>query len=436
MDTPRGQWSNSFGFIMAAIGCAVGLGSIWRFPYLVGESGGAAFLLIYIAVMLLVGIIGLAVEMAIGRYGQGDAAASLAKINPKTRPMGLLAVVGSFILLTVYAIIGGWLTLYLFKSASFQLLSLPTNYFQIASHSLSSLVWQALFMGITALIVAGGIEKSIEVHSKWMNITLFVLLIIIAIRAITLENARIGIDFYLKPNWQTIDRTIIINAIGQAFFSLSLGLGNMMTYGSYLGPRVHLIRSSAVVALSTLVIAFVAGLAIMPAVFALGFEPAQGPGLIFNVLPAVFARMPLGSVFGLAFFIVAFFAALTSMLGLVETVVAYLIGRYALPRTLATVYVILSAFIFGVPVVLASVFPAFFKNIDLFDILITVVSNVIVPLGAVSVLVVGGWLWKNNGLINELSNQGTLHVMWQPLLKFMIKFIIPFLVVVSVVGQF
>jgi NSS family neurotransmitter:Na+ symporter len=436
MDTPRGKWSNSFGFIMAAIGCAVGLGSIWRFPYLVGESGGGAFLLVYVAIMLLVGIIGLTVETAIGRYGQGDAATCLAKISPKTRSIGLLSVFGSFLLLTVYAIIGGWLTLYLFKSLSFQLLNLPPNYFQVASHSLSSLFWQALFMVVTALIVAGGIEKSIEVHSKWMNITLFVLLIIIVIRSVTLAGSEIGLAFYLKPNWSTINRTIIVNAIGQAFFSLSLGLGNMMTYGSYLSPKVHLIRSSTVVALSTLLIAFVAGLAIMPAVFALEFEPTQGPGLIFNVLPAVFALMPLGSIFGLAFFIVAFFAALTSMIGLVETVVAYLIGRYTIPRKLATLYVILSAFMLGIPVVLASIFPDFFHNIDLFDILINLVSNVIVPLGAVSVLIISGWFWKNNGLINELSNHGTLHVHAQKLLKFMIQIVIPFLIIISVVGQF
>jgi neurotransmitter:Na+ symporter, NSS family len=446
MSTKNEQWSSNFGFLMAAIASAVGLGSIWRFPYLVGIYGGSAFIIMYTFVIMIVGILGLAAEIALGRNSGLDAVESFTLLTPKgsvlhyiSKVLGYLGVITGFILMTFYSVIGGWILFYLFKSLSFQLDTLAVDHFRSFIASDAPIYWQMLFIGCTVFVVGQGVSSGIERYSKWMNILLFSLIIIIALRSVSLSGSSEGIYFLLRPDFKIfLDPSVWLVAVGQALFSLSLGMAIMVTYGSYLPKSANILQSSFVIAISTVFIAVLMGFAIFPAVFAMGFSPDSGPGLLFVVLPQVFNSMPLGGIFAILFFAATLFAALTSAISLIEPVIARLMKVFSWSRKRATSVLTIILLLISLPVAMAHgrTSSITIAELNLFDALDFLTDKILLPFNLVVIFIFVGWVWGKRGFLLELSNQGSLKIPAPKLLLWMIRLALPFLVVLPLIQKF
>lgn len=449
----RETWGSRFGFIMAAAGSAIGLGNIWKFPYVAGESGGAVFLIFYLISVILIGFSVMLCEYALGRATNLDAIGTFKKLAPG-KPwwiIGFLGVISAFVILSFYAVVAGWTMAYIFKIITGSLSGVPSNQFSqifvdFISEPVIPLFWQALFMVLTISIVIMGIQGGIEKWSKILMPALFIILILLIIRGLTLDGAMEGVKFYLKPDFSKVNGAVILNALGQAFFSLSLGMGCMITYGSYLSKRENIPFSALnVVGLDT-AIAFLAGLAIFPAVFATGMEPDSGPGLVFMILPAVFNKMPLGSFFGIIFFILLGIAALTSSISLLEVVVAFFKDQLGWSRKKATISMGIVAFLLGVPSSLSQGIWSHFtikipgqEAFIFFDLMDFLASNVLLPFGGMMVCLFITFVWKFKNANNEISNNGQLRLKWLPVWNFVAKYIAPiiiFLVLLQGLGVF
>lgn len=436
----RGQWKSTFGFVMAAAGSAIGLGNLWKFPYLAGKNGGGAFVAIYLGLIVIVGFTLILAEMSIGRRGQSDAYGSFKKINDKFGFIGLLGVITSFIILSYYSVIGGWILKYIGSYVAGGISgSESTGYFvNLISSPLEPLVYHFGFMLITALIVLGGVEKGIERASKVMMPALFVLLIVVAIRAITLPGAMAGITFFLKPDFSKVTISTVIAALGQVFFSLSLGMGVMVTYGSYLNKNGNMPKDSLTIPFIDTMIAMLAGFAILPAVFALGFEPGQGPGLMFITLPAVFDKMPMGSFFGFLFFVLVFFAAVTSSISLLETSVSLAVDQLKVNRKTAALILATVAFLLGVPSSLANGILGevmiFGKNF--FDLMCFLTDNILLPMGGLLLCLFVGYIWGPKEALKEITNDGDLKFGIGKMWMFAIRYIAPILLIIVIISSF
>lgn len=302
----REQWTSKIGFVLAAAGSAIGLGAIWKFPYMAGTNGGSVFVLLFIMCTLIIGLPILLAEFVIGRRGKSDAVTSLKKLAPgrKWYWMGWMGLGSSFILLSFYSVVGGWILSYLVRAIFFKLdITDHSELFNsIIANPFEVLVGQAVFMVLTIWIVQSGIRGGIERASRVMMPLLFVFFILLAIRSLTLDGAMEGIRFLFVPDWSYLTGKTLLMALGQAFFSLSVGVTAMMTYASYLQKEERLGQSAFNVSILNIVISLLAGIVIFPAVFALGQSPAEGPGLIFVVLPAIFNEIPFGALFIIVFF--------------------------------------------------------------------------------------------------------------------------------------
>jgi len=316
MSDGRGRWTSRVGFVMAAAGSAIGLGNIWRFPYMTGKSGGFVFLIVYLAIVFTMGISVMLAEVVIGKAAQRNPVGAFAKLGGGLWPLvGFMGLTAGFIILSYYSVVAGWTIAYIFKTPLGLLnysdpKELAEMFGKFVGDPIQPIIYHAIFMALTVLIVVSGIEKGIERWCKILIPALFLILIVLIVRAVTLPGALKGIEFYLAPDFSKIDTKVLNAALGQAFFSLSLGMGCIMTYASYF-PREENAPKSViwVVSMDTLA-AFLGGLAVMPAVFAFGFDPAAGPGLTFITLPAVFARMPLGTLWAVLFFLSSLFCGL------------------------------------------------------------------------------------------------------------------------------
>ena len=308
--TTRGSWGSRFGFIIAAAGSAIGLGNIWKFPYITGQNGGGAFVLVYLVCIALIGLPIMLAEFAIGRKTHKDPVGAYKDIHPRGywSLVGGMGVVAGFMILSFYSVVAGWTLAYIVKSISmtvtqFESASDAGKYFgQFAANPFETLFYHTIFMILCMAIVIKGVRSGIE---KWCGIlmpTLFIILLLLVIRSLTLTGAWEGVVFYLKPDFSKLTAQGVLVALGHAFFSLSLGMGTMITYGSYLSKKENLASSALFVGLLDTMIALLAGLMIFPAVFAMGLEPSAGPGLVFHVLPAVFSKMPFGNIVSIAFF--------------------------------------------------------------------------------------------------------------------------------------
>ncbi|HPR65155.1 MAG TPA: sodium-dependent transporter [Thermoanaerobaculia bacterium] len=354
----RGNWGSKFAFVLAAAGSAVGLGNVWRFPVEVGRNGGAAYVIVYFLCVLLMGVPVMMAEFSLGRSTGKNVLGAFSSLAPRSlwRGVGLLGILTGMAILSYYSVVAGWTVGYFIKGAlgQFSQMSDPeaiTHMFVSFIGSPANAVgYHALFMVITMIVVAGGVEKGIERWCKFLMPTLFGLLILLVIRSVTLEGAGAGLSFYLHPDFSKLDAGVILSAMGQAFFSLSLGMGAMVTYGSYLSRDDNLFTSSIFVSLTDSLVAFLAGLAIFPALFAVpGLKPEAGPGLIFMVLPNIFNRIPLGQIFGAGFFLLLTIAAVTSSISLLEVVVAHFVDDRGWKRKPAVITMGIGAFILGVP---------------------------------------------------------------------------------------
>ncbi|MFQ5584231.1 MAG: sodium-dependent transporter, partial [Calditrichia bacterium] len=359
----RGQWGSKVGFILAAAGSAIGLGNIWRFPYVAGQNGGAAFVMMYIFFVVLIGLPYMFAELALGRSVQKNPVGAIDAIKPHSpwRGVGLLGVITGVGILSFYGVIAGWTFGYIFKMA----VGKTGGFGEFIANPLIVIPLFALFMLFTTWIVHGGVEGGIERWSKILMPLFFLLLLGLIIYANTLKGSAEGLAFYLKPDFSKITGKVAVAALGQAFFSLSLGMGLMITYGSYVSKKENLITSAIFIAFFDTLIAIFAGLIIFPALFAMGQDPAAGPTLVFAVFPELFAKMPGGLFVGSLFFILLSVAALTSTISLLEVPVAYLVDEKKANRKRIVWVVAGLTFIIGLPSALSQGTSDFFSNFGL-----------------------------------------------------------------------
>ena len=430
----RDGFTSRFGIICAAAGSAIGLGNIWRFPYVAGESGGGAFLLIYLAFILMLGIPVMLSEFIIGRRGQRNALGSFKRLAPGTPwyLVGVMGIVAAFMILAFYSTIAGWTLEYIVKSVSNAFAGKSTGeiegmFVEFHTQALRPIIWQVVFLFMTLWIIMSGVRKGIERYAKVLMPFLVLLLVIMAIRSITLPGSAEGLKFLFRPDFSAVNADVLLAALGQAFFSLSIGMGTLITYGSYIQKKNKLGNIAIEVSLADTMIAILAGVAIFPAVFAFGVDPAGGPGLIFNVLPGIFQQMPGGYFFAVLFFVLLAIAALTSSISILEVVVAYLTEELNLTRRKATIMAAAAATFVGIFCTL-SFGPL--QNFTIggrifFDVLDFTASSLLLPLGGLLIVVFVGWYMKDLDVKDELSNKGMIKVRIFGILMFLLKFVGP-----------
>lgn len=360
----RGQWGSKFGFVMAAAGSAVGLGNIWRFPYITGQNGGGAFVLLYLACVLLIGVPLLFTELGLGRATKKSTIGAFKDTGGGifwTGMGAILALLVSFFVLSYYGVIAGWTIGYIGKMLTGSVGSFDT----FAANPSTTIPLMGLFMLVTIIIVIGGISGGIEKAAKILMPILFVLIFLVALRSLTLDGAMAGVEFYLKPDFSKITGNSILAALGQAFFSMSIGWGIMVTYGSYLPKSSNLVSSGVWIGFMDTGVALLAGLMIFPAVFAFGKSPEAGPTLVFQVLPDIFGSMPGGAVVGALFFLLLTVAALTSSISMLEVPASYFIDERNWSRKKAAIVVGVLVFLFGIPSALSHGGSDFFTNMHI-----------------------------------------------------------------------
>lgn len=440
----RESWGSRAGLILAAAGSAIGLGNIWRFPYLLGEGGGAAFLIIYLIAIALVGFAVMLCEFAVGRGAQANAIGAFRKLAPGTPwwLVGAMGVLAPFVILSFYGVVAGWSMAYVWMTAKGVFAGLAPDQVEgifgaFISDATQPIIWQALFMIFTVAIVIAGVKDGIEKWSRILIPAIFVIFILLIIRGLTLEGAMAGVSFLVTPDFSAVDGGVILAAFGQAFFSLSLGMGIMITYGSYIDKKENLASSvTTIIGLDTTA-ALLASFAIFPALFAVGLEPAQGPGLVFVLLPTVFEALPFGTFFGVIFFLLVTIAALTSGISLLEVCVAFVKEQFNVPRKVATIVLGIAIFLLGVTASLSMgpwdhitlPFPGH-GQVNLFDFYDLFTANILLTLGAMLVCIYAVWVWKPENLFKEITNNGELNYSWLPIFKVVAGIIAPIVILV------
>ena len=393
------QWSSRLGFILASAGSAIGLGAIWKFPFWAGVNGGGAFILPYVVFTLTTGLVLLMAEIAIGRRGRGSAVSAMRRIGGRPFAfLGAFAVLTSFLILAYYCVVGGWCVAYLAQSLTVGVVTenaqtLRNDFREIVSTGWINIAWLFSFLSLTALTVGCGIEKGIERVSKLLMPMLFVMMLAVIIRGLTLDGAMEGVKYLLSFRPEDLSPGAILSAMGYTFFSLSLGTGILITYGTYLPKRADIPAASLWVALLSIQASLLAGLMVMPAVFAFGVAPDAGPGLVFITLPMIFAHIPGGSIFAAIFYVCLLVAALTSSVSLLEVVVAFLHNEWRLSRSTATIVSFVLLFFLGSLSALSfgelSEFTLLGRNFfDFFDFVCT---NFMMPVGGLAVAALMAW---------------------------------------------
>ncbi|MBK3496197.1 sodium-dependent transporter [Viridibacillus sp. YIM B01967] len=423
----RDQFASKIGFILAAAGSAIGLGAIWKFPYMAGTNGGSVFILLFILCTLVIGLPILVAEFMIGRRGQSDAVTSFKKQAPGTRWYftGWAGFIFSSIILSFYSVVGGWILSYIVRAVAFKLTGSSQDYYGELFNSITQNPWevviaQGAFLFLTVWIVQGGVKNGIEKASKWMMPLLFVFFIVLVVRSLTLDGAMEGIKFMFVPDWSYLTGKTLLMALGQAFFSLSVGVAAMMTYASYLSKEEKIGSSAMNVAWLNIGISLLAGLVIFPAVFALGYSPDQGPGLVFIILPAVFQQIPFGALFMIIFFILLLFATVTSAIAMLEIVVATAMGPKYDKRKQYSWLCGLGIFIIGIPSALSfgvlSDIQIF--NRSIFDFADFLTNSIGMPIGALLVAIFAGYKISRADAASELDTKSWIFTTWHILVRF------------------
>ncbi|GHC28615.1 sodium-dependent transporter [Aidingimonas halophila] len=425
------QWSSRLTFILAVTGSAVGLGNIWKFPYMVGDSGGAAFVLVYLACIALVGLPILVSEWLIGRRGQKNpinTMTELARQNGRSSAwgvVGLSGVLAGFLILSFYSVIGGWSLSYTVNSIGGTFTGQDADTIgELFNGLLASpgvlLAWHSLFMVLVIGIVARGVTKGLEGAVRTMMPALGLLLLVLVGYGMTTGHFGETLGFMFNPDLGAVDGGVVLAAMGQAFFTLSLGMGIMMAYGSYLGEKVDLLRTARTVVILDTVIALVAGLAIFPIVFANGLDPSAGPGLIFVTLPLAFGSLSGGALLGLIFFLLLTFAALTSAISLLEPTVEFIEERTPLSRVGATLVGGIATWALGIAALLSfNVWGDFLiLGLGIFDFLDTLTSKFMLPLTGLAAILFVGWRLDRHSVSNELGLGRTGAIVWHLLTRF------------------
>ncbi|AKM33092.1 transporter [Pandoraea faecigallinarum] len=421
----RATWGSRLGFVLAAAGSAVGLGAVWKFPYVVGEHGGGAFLAVYLGCVLTLGVALLLAEMTIGRLTGQSITTALRTLGGRGWAwVGRIATFNAFAILSFYVVVGGWTVAYVLRALTGSVLANDTarlvgEFSAFTANPAASLASMGAFLGLTALIVAAGVQKGIERAGKWLMPALFFLMLLVIARALTLPGAMAGVAWFLTPDLSVISGDTLLEALGLAFFSLSLGAGMIVVYGSYLPKDARLAGSAVWVATLATLACFLAGLMILPAVFAFGVTPNAGPGLTFITMPAIFAQMPFGHAIAVAFFLLLLFAALTSAVSLFEPVTAFLIDEYRWRRAPAVIAVFAATFFFGAPAALSFGIWSDVRIFDrtIFDLMDYVTVNLLMPVGGLCVaFFVGARIWPTARAVLEGSRAQWFVPLWRLLL--------------------
>lgn len=431
MNKNRVTFASKLGMIAAAAGSAVGLGNIWRFPSQTADGGGAIFIFVYLGCILFFGIPVMVAEFAIGKSSRANAAGAFNILAPKTqwKWIGRLGILTVFVILGFYMVVCGWTISFLMQSISGSLANVTdfsANFNELMANGTKQIVLTIIFTCLTAFFIISGVRKGIELSAKIMMPLLFVLLIILGIRAVTLNGASVGIDFLFKPSLENVKSTVFIDALGQAFFSLSLGMGCMITYASYFDKTSNLPKTAVQVSLLDSLVAILAGIVIFPSAFALTSNPdtivndlvAGGPGLLFITLPGLFNHLPAPMVWSAMFFLLLLLAALTSTISLMEVVTVYIHEEYKISRTKSAIMVTIGVAFLGV---ISSLSPQFFRILDVAS------AKFMLPIGGFFISIFVGWYLDKKLVYAQLTNDGTLKLSTKILkgYTFLLRYIAP-----------
>jgi len=418
LSVKRDGFTSSFGVLAATLGSAVGLGNIWKFPYMTGANGGAGFLLVYLLATLLIGLPVMIAEITLGRQAKANPITTLQRLAPRGQPWWLIGAFGmlaAFLIMSFYSEVVAWVFAYILKAIDGSILSSDPQitgaaFGALISDPLQSLLWQWGVLIFIGGILLCGVSKGIEAVTKKLMPLLFLLLLMLCAVSLSLEKASEGLAFLFQPDFSKITGSVVLMAMGLAFFKLSIGMGTMMTYGSYFRDDQNIPSTTVRVMAADLFVSMLAGIAIFPAVFTFGFEPAAGPSLVFITIPAVFAQIPMGHLLMVVFFVLAAVAATGAMLSLLEVPVAIIHERFGLSRKKATLISLLILALMGSTCALTNSTLAEFKlfGMTMFDLFDYLSSNIILPAGGIFVALFVGWVWGFDKLKLALSNHGAL----------------------------
>ncbi len=439
----RETFSSGLAVFFATLGSAVGLGNIWKFPYLTGQNGGGAFLLVYFICILFVGLPIMLSEFYIGRKARKNAVGALEELKPGTgwKGIGIMGVAAAYIIMFFYSCVAGWVYYYLFKAIKGDFVGVTmeaakSQFGAVIMGPVSPIFWQIVVLIVVSTILAMGVKEGIEKITKTLMPVLFLLILVCDIRALTLPGAAEGMNFLFHVDFGQLSATAVLAALGLAFFKLSLGMGTMMTYGSYFTEDNNMFATAVKVAFSDTLVSMLAGIAIFPTVFSFGMEPSAGPGLLFMTIPLVFSQIPFGSVLLVAFFFLTAIAATTAMLSLVEVPVAYLAEERGMSRRNATVMSAVVIAIIGVLATLsvdkASLLGHItFFGMGFFDLFDYISSNILLPIGGLLIALMMGYSIKREEVVTELSNHGKLKMAKLVSVYFLlIRYVTPLLLIV------
>ncbi len=445
---PRAHWSSRWAFILVTIGSAVGLGNIWKFPYMTGSNGGSAFVLIYLACIVGIGVPLLMAETMLGRRGQASPVASMRFLADEAGAAGLwqiigyIGIVGALLILSFYSVVAGWVLEYTWRAAA-GFRALPKEAFgeafgALLADPLRMIAWHTVFMAMCAIVVLGGVTAGIERANKIMMPALFAILLgLLGYGAVAADlPASFRFLFHFDP--AAVNRQVLLAAMGHAFFTLSLGMGAIITYGSYLGRDVSIPRTCLYIAGADTLVALLAGLSIFAIVFAQGLEPAAGPGLILQTLPLAFSQMPGGHAVGVLFFVLVVFAAWSSAISLLEPGVTLLTERLAMTRRAAVLVLCLGVWLLGVAVALSfnewSAFKVF--GLGIFDLLDTLTTKMMMPLAGFLIAIFTAWVMKRAHVEQEIGLRGSHFTLWFNVVRYLspVAIFVIFLNVIGVIG--
>lgn len=441
----RESFGSKFGIIAAAAGSAIGLGNIYRFPCEAGANGGAAFFIIYIAIVLIMGLPLMVSEFVIGRRSQKNSVGAFKKLAPGSKSwpiIGYMGVICGFLILAFYCTVAGWTLDSVFKAVTNyyhgkDLATIEKGFSDTINMTWRPILWEGLFVFLTAFIIIKGITKGIEKYTKILMPVLLLILVILCVKSLTLPGAKDGVTFFFKPDFSKITGKVVLNALGQAFFSLSLGMGVLITYGSYIAKKDNLATTALMVIICDTLIATLAGIIIFPAAFSFGIQPEAGASLAFNTLPMIFNQMAGGYFFCLIFFILLTIAALTSSISLLEVVVAYLTEELKLKRSKATIYAAIGTFVLcvvaGFSLQTGSSLKIF--GLPVFDALDKFTATILMTIGGLFIVIFLGWKMKKEHFYDEFTNGGTVNMKWRKIIYFLIKYLAPVAITIILVTQ-
>ncbi len=442
----HGQWSGRMAFILAATGSAVGLGNIWKFPYITGEHGGGAFVMVYLLCIAAIGIPIMMAEVLLGRRGRQSPINTMATLSaeegrsPVWKYLGWLGVAAGFLILSYYSVIAGWALSYVFRTASGIFTGADAEavnkvFTELVSDPERLLAWHTLFMIATMVVVARGVQNGLEKAVRYLMPALFLLLAVLMIYAMSNGHFMEGVEFLFRPDFSKIDANAILIAMGHAFFTLSLGMGAIMVYGSYLPKDTSIAKTSIIIAAADTLVALMAGMVIFPIVFAHGLEPGAGPGLIFKTLPLAFGQMDAGILVGVLFFILLTFAAWSSSISLIEPAVAWLVENRGHTRVYASTVMGFATWAVGLGTVFSFNIASDIKLFDktFFDLLDYLTANIMLPLGGLFIALFAGWLMAKQSTEDELNSSKRGYNIW----RFLVRYITPIavmMVFLNVIG--